>query len=267
MNHPHDQVVFKDENITVHAIVASIADPLKRQLLDEEVEQINKEPQYTKKYRFHQDFQVLLPGQQPTDILQEEPQLLSDDQVVCPCKKLKMDESQIQRYQYVFRKRWRIESEKSPQAHPFPIPLLSCVCYVCETPEIPGKFDSNKAKALGLKPGPAYRKLCAGQSVMNDAGIEVHPHQVIGPAEKGPLLAIVACPHHSLLEQVIQHPQWNRYRSDKCSVSVMVHMIPRELVVLESYKQFIASFGTKCQVCLACVDCLMLIIALYSTLL
>lgn len=42
------------------------------------------------------------------------------------------------------------------------------VVYVCELPEIKGKFDPEKAVALGLKPGPKYRELQLGNSVKSD---------------------------------------------------------------------------------------------------
>lgn len=42
------------------------------------------------------------------------------------------------------------------------------VIYACELPEIKGKFDPVKASALGLRPGPKYRELQLGNSVMSD---------------------------------------------------------------------------------------------------
>lgn len=42
------------------------------------------------------------------------------------------------------------------------------VVYICELPEIKGKFDPEKAKALGLKPGSKYRELQLGNSVHSD---------------------------------------------------------------------------------------------------
>lgn len=42
------------------------------------------------------------------------------------------------------------------------------VIYVCELPEIKGKFDPAKAMTLGLKPGPKYRELQLGNSVKSD---------------------------------------------------------------------------------------------------
>lgn len=43
------------------------------------------------------------------------------------------------------------------------------VVYVCELPEILGKFDLEKAKKIfGVKPGPKYSKLQSGESVKSD---------------------------------------------------------------------------------------------------
>lgn len=42
------------------------------------------------------------------------------------------------------------------------------VVYICELPEIKGKFDPKKAADLGLNPGPKYRELQHGNSVKSD---------------------------------------------------------------------------------------------------
>lgn len=42
------------------------------------------------------------------------------------------------------------------------------VLYICELSEIKGKFDPERAKAFGLKPGPKYRELQNGNSVKSD---------------------------------------------------------------------------------------------------
>lgn len=44
------------------------------------------------------------------------------------------------------------------------------VVYICELPEIIGKFDPQKAQAIGLRPGPKYGQLQAGKSVLADDG-------------------------------------------------------------------------------------------------
>jgi len=40
--------------------------------------------------------------------------------------------------------------------------------YICKLPDVPGKFSSEKARALGLKPGPLYGALTRGESYVDD---------------------------------------------------------------------------------------------------
>lgn len=69
------------------------------------------------------------------------------------------------------------------------------VVYVCELPEIQGKFDPEKAKALGLRPGPKYRDLQLGISVKSDSrNMMVHPSDVMDPPIPGPIVILVDCP-------------------------------------------------------------------------
>lgn len=42
------------------------------------------------------------------------------------------------------------------------------VLYICELPELMGKFDPKKAASLGLKAGPKYSELQHGKSVKSD---------------------------------------------------------------------------------------------------
>ena len=47
-------------------------------------------------------------------------------------------------------------------------PGETSVIYICELPELMGKFDPKKAATLGLKAGPKYRELQHGKSVKSD---------------------------------------------------------------------------------------------------
>jgi hypothetical protein len=46
-----------------------------------------------------------------------------------------------------------------------PLAATTNLCYICHTPEIPGKFNPQKALQLGLKKGPQFGRLCKGQTV------------------------------------------------------------------------------------------------------
>ena len=51
-------------------------------------------------------------------------------------------------------------------------------CYICELPDIVGKFDPGKAKSLGIPKGPQYGQLQRGQPVTTPAGRSVSPSEV-----------------------------------------------------------------------------------------
>ena len=55
--------------------------------------------------------------------------------------------------------------------------------YVIEENPIQQNIDSVKCKTLGLLPGPNYKILKSGKSVVSDDGDVIHPHQVLLPKE------------------------------------------------------------------------------------
>jgi ribonuclease Z len=57
---------------------------------------------------------------------------------------------------------------------------LEKVCYIGETPLIPGKFDLQKATELKIPKGPLYGKLKNGFSITLENGTTISPDQVLG---------------------------------------------------------------------------------------
>lgn len=66
-----------------------------------------------------------------------------------------------------------------------------CLGYRLEERERPGRFDPNKARALGIAEGPLWGRLQRGQSVSNEVGVEVFPEHVLGPPRRGRHIAFV----------------------------------------------------------------------------
>jgi ribonuclease Z len=62
--------------------------------------------------------------------------------------------------------------------------------YAIEETARPGKFDVERARSLGLPPGPAYAELQAGRAVTASNGTVVHPHDVLGAPRRGRKLCI-----------------------------------------------------------------------------
>uniref|UniRef100_A0A803NZ43 ribonuclease Z n=1 Tax=Cannabis sativa TaxID=3483 RepID=A0A803NZ43_CANSA len=123
------------------------------------------------------------------------------------------------------------------------------VVYVCELPEIKGRFDDKKALALGVGPGPNRGQLVKGISVKSDCqDIMVHPSDVMGPSLPGPIVLIVDCPKESHLQQLLSTESFNNYfsgspKSSK-AVSCIVHLSPASVVSSPKYHNWMARFGS-----------------------
>lgn len=126
------------------------------------------------------------------------------------------------------------------------------VIYVCELPEIPGKFYPEKAQALGLKPGPKYRALQLNKSVKSDLlDIMVQPSDVMDPPIPGPIVLLVDCPTLSHLENLLPVDSLNEYCtnfSDNPSenakvVNCVIHLSPSSVTSSPDYQRWMKRFG------------------------
>ncbi|GJY14427.1 zinc phosphodiesterase ELAC protein 2 [Tanacetum coccineum] len=126
------------------------------------------------------------------------------------------------------------------------------VLYVCELPEIRGKFDLEKATALGLKRGPKYRDLQEGKSVESDTmNITVHPDDVLGPSLPGPIVLLVDCPTLSHFQEILCAQSLDTYYADIPSmpeekrkiVNCVIHLSPSLVVNSNDYQKWMSRFG------------------------
>lgn len=78
----------------------------------------------------------------------------------------------------VKRESYRIETAKNNHSTPG-------LAYALIEDERPGEFQPEKAKELGLDPGPDYARLQNGESVELPDGTEIRPEQVMGPPRPG----------------------------------------------------------------------------------
>ncbi|KAL2332351.1 hypothetical protein Fmac_019932 [Flemingia macrophylla] len=137
---------------------------------------------------------------------------------------------------------------KKPAAKPGDMSVV----YVCELPEIKGKFDPEKAKALGLRPGPKYRELQLGNSVKSDyQNIMVHPSDVLGPSVPGPIVLLVDCPTESHLEALLSVQSLASYCNQMDIlldtgkvVTCVIHLTPASVVSCSNYQKWMRNFGS-----------------------
>ncbi|KAJ2693496.1 hypothetical protein H4R19_006005, partial [Coemansia spiralis] len=95
------------------------------------------------------------------------------------------------------------QSSNSGQLLPRTQPTPAALCYIVEGPEVPGKFDPKAALALGLKPGPNYRRLVAGESVTAPDGTVISPEQCVGPARASGIFILVDCPSAAYIPSLL----------------------------------------------------------------
>ena len=61
--------------------------------------------------------------------------------------------------------------------------------YRLEEKTKPGRFNLERAKALGIPPGPLYSRLQSGQSITLEDGRVIHPLEVLGPPRPGKVVS------------------------------------------------------------------------------
>lgn len=87
-------------------------------------------------------------------------------------------------------------------------PKTESLSYIVRSQPTRGTFDPNRAKDLGLKPGPQFGKLGRGESVQNDKGETITPDMVIGPDKPGNGFAILDIPSVDYLETLLQREEF-----------------------------------------------------------
>lgn len=120
--------------------------------------------------------------------------------------------------------------------------------YVCQLPDIPGKFLPQKAASLGVPRGPLYGKLQKGESVEAANGKTVHPADVMESSTPGPTVMIIDCPTVDHIEGLVKGMgDWSNDQDRRQKVAVVVHLTSREVLRAPKYVQFIQSFPDPTQ--------------------
>ena len=128
--------------------------------------------------------------------------------------------------------------------------------FLFTTPPIQGKFLADKAKALGIPPGPLYGKLKSGNSVTfkkeDGTSVTVESQQVVEPGYPGVVTAILYYPSIEVLEQLqtstemtqLQEESQKECNNDALTLDLIVHMTPRDLFESTACTAWRESFRT-----------------------
>jgi len=190
--------------------------------------------------------------------------------------------------------------------------------YIVRLASTPGKFDVNKARALGIPPGPLYSKLKAGESVslranemigapgvgakkkpkqqqqskksiaaaaaaatatpaveaaapvvdipaVDDPVRTFHPSDCVAATLPGPVFALVDCPNHAFVSNLVAHRAFARFKTaadgsssastapaaspaaTSQSLTLLLHITPLSVLTLPAYKTWMGSFPSSTQ--------------------
>ncbi|KAI9291413.1 Metallo-hydrolase/oxidoreductase [Neoconidiobolus thromboides FSU 785] len=147
-------------------------------------------------------------------------------------------------------KRIKLDNSQSPLINGVltnPIKHNSSISYIATCNEVPGKFDPQAAIKLGLKPGPIYKELKAGNKVQNDKGEWILPEQCVGPSKKGSVFIVIDCKDLSYVNNLKNHEKFKKYINNKeDKVDVIYHNLGIGVISDERYQLFMSSFGPQC---------------------
>ena len=87
-------------------------------------------------------------------------------------------------------------------------PSYTALSYIIRNHPQRGKFQPQKAVALGVPKGPLFSELTSGRSVISKDGKTVFPEQVLGPSKPGGGLAVVELPSDAYVRNLIQREEW-----------------------------------------------------------
>ncbi|XP_072394529.1 ribonuclease Z, mitochondrial isoform X2 [Diabrotica undecimpunctata] len=143
----------------------------------------------------------------------------------------------------------RVCNSATPQPHPM---LASTkeqgisMAYVCKLQPRPGALCLEKCVQMGIKPGPVFGKLKAGEDVTLPNGTVVRSADVCEPDDPGVVFLVIDCPTVDYLDslensQIITNHQ--KYNKDETQIaSLIVHFTPKNVVENPRYKAWMEHF-------------------------
>lgn len=121
-------------------------------------------------------------------------------------------------------------------------PSHESVSYIVRSHSARGSFDVKRAKELGVKPGPDFGKLSAGQSVQNAKGETITSDQVLGPDKPGQGFAILDLPTIDYLEAVIQREEFQSAEVMK-GIEAFIWVLGPGVSESAAFNDFVSNYG------------------------
>ncbi|KAF0976331.1 hypothetical protein FDP41_004637 [Naegleria fowleri] len=125
--------------------------------------------------------------------------------------------------------------------HMHPTMADYCLCFLCKTADIPGKFDAEKANLLGIV-GADRGRLVKGETIQVN-GRTIKPEDIISPPTPGSEVLIINCPNEHYLTSLLSNKHFEKYMSTVVSV---IHCVPHHILTTPQYREFMDKFHKEC---------------------
>ncbi|EGC37574.1 hypothetical protein DICPUDRAFT_94050 [Dictyostelium purpureum] len=113
------------------------------------------------------------------------------------------------------------------------------VCYIAQTKDFKGKFLPDRAVALGVPKGRAFKDLQDGNSVANKDGVMISPDQVMEPSVKGSKVAVIRCPSEEYFNGLFSHQHLF------VDILVINHIVPYSVLKNQRYIEFMEGISRQ----------------------
>jgi ribonuclease Z len=124
---------------------------------------------------------------------------------------------------------------------------MSAICYLCQGPSQPGKFDSQKAQSLGVPKGLERGKLVKGESIVLADGRTIHPQDCVGPERKGPKVLLLDLPSPLFLNSLLDNSWLKKMCAGSDAPYVVVHQLGPGVLEHKDYISWSISNCSKLQ--------------------
>lgn len=127
---------------------------------------------------------------------------------------------------------------------------VEIVSFVFRTQPIQGKFMIDRAKAIGIPPGPLYAQLKNGKRITfikDGEEVTVESHEVVAKGSAGVSVIVLYCPTIDILPQLQLSEVLNVFRDSEalpdCPLDLIIHLAPKDVFHNVSYTAWAKGFG------------------------
>ncbi|KAJ3292826.1 Zinc phosphodiesterase ELAC protein 2 [Rhizoclosmatium sp. JEL0117] len=128
------------------------------------------------------------------------------------------------------------------------------IAYLCKGPKVLGKFDIAAAVALGIPRGPMYGALTKGNAVTLADGRVIQPEQCASPPKPGAMFIIIDVPSVDYIPSIQSNLSLQAASHKSNPIQCIVHLLGDGVLDHQGYKDWMNSFGDKCQHIVSSVD-------------